>query len=518
MTTSDRSPLSGLSTGRRSLLIGGASAAALVTLGSTGTAAARSGAAAEPPPVDFDFDKDNFIRDLIITRAEGIFPEEGVIGPMDATIYIWITTLFQLSWFDALAPYHPTAVGIHSRIDRRPTAEAATNRNKNIAGLYASLRVLEGVFKERVPVMRAGFQAVGLDPDDRSEDQSTAVGIGNTAGKAVARAHANDGMNHLGNVGRKYHGKPFEDYTGYVPVNSPYKLVNPSRWQPALTPHQRRVGGGPGDKGIWVIQSFVTPQMGLVKPYTYQDPAKFTVPVPDHSTHTNVRKYKRSVDEILEASATLTDEKKLMAEWFDNKLAGIALAPGAAALSHDLDLDGWCHLYATTALARFDDLIAAWHWKKVHNAPRPFTAVRHVYGRKKISAWGGVGKGTVHDMPADEWSAYLPVGDHPEYLSGSTTLCSAEAQAARRYLGDDVLDWTYDFPAGSGQTEPGIVPAKDTKLHWENWTDFTRDCGNSRVWGGVHFQTTINRSIEWGAQFGDRAHTFVQRYIKGTVD
>jgi hypothetical protein len=519
MTMSGRSPVADFSPRRRSLLIGGASTAALATLGHTGTAAAsQATGSADEPAVDFDFDKGNFIRDLITTNAGGVFPPEGAIGPMDATIYVWLTSSLQISWFDALAPYHPTAIGVHSRIPRRPSSESATNRNKNIAGMHAGYQVAKGLFAEREPIMRQALIAIGLDPDDESEDLTSPVGIGNVAGKAVVRARANDGMNHLGDIGRKYHGKPYDDYTGYRPVNTPYKVVNPSRWQPAMHPHRRRVGGGPGDKGIWVIQRFVTPQMRLVKPYTYQDPGQFKLARPDHSTHTNPRKYKRSVDEILEASASLTGEKKLLAEWFDNKLAGITMAPRAAALSHDLDLDGWAHLFMTTSVARFDDLIAAWHWKYKYDSVRPFTAVRHVYGRSKVSAWGGAGRGTVNDMPADEWSAYLPVGDHTEYPSGSTTLCGAEAQAARRFLGDDVLDWTQAFPAGSGQTEPGLVPAKDTELHWQTWADFNRDCANSRVWGGVHFQTTVDRSIEWGAQFGDRAHEFVQRHINGDVE
>jgi hypothetical protein len=515
MTTSESSPVSGFSLGRRSLLLGGASIATLTTLGHAGAAAASQPTPSKP---DFDFDKDNFIRDLISTRADGAFPEETVIGPMDASIYIWITTLFQMSWFDALAPYHPTAVGIHSRIPRRPASESATNRNKNTAGLYASLRVLHGVFPERVPAMRAAFKALGLDPDNESEDQTSPIGIGNIAGKAVARARAHDGMNHLGDKGRKYNGKPYDDYTGYQPVNTPYKLVNPSRWQPAMGPHQRRVGGGPGDKGIWIIQRFVTPQMRLVKPYTYKNPGEFTMAPPNHTNHTDPRRYKRSVDEILEASAALNDERKVMCEWFDNKAAGIAMAVGAAARSHDLDLDGWCHLHMVTAVARFDDLIAAWHQKAKHDAVRPFSAIRHVYGSRRVTAWGGPGKGTVKDMPADEWASYLPVGDHPDYPSGSTTMCAAEAQATRRFLGDDVLDMTHVFPKGALLTEPGLVPAKDLKLHWRTWTDFEKDCAMSRVWGGVHFKKTVERSLEWGAQFGDRAYEFAQRHIKGDVE
>jgi hypothetical protein len=33
----------------------------------------------------------------------------------------------------------------------------------------------------------------------------------------------------------------------------------------------------------------------------------------------------------------------------------------------------------------------------------------------------------------------------------------------------------------------------------------------------VHFKKTVERSVEFGVQFGDLAHEFVQRYINGDV-
>ena len=478
-----------------------------------------TGRTAKPTPrIAFDFDHGNFIRDLVTTRADGAFPEESAIGPNDATVYIWITHLFQMSWFDALAPYHPTAVGVCSRIGRRPAAESATNRNKNIAGMYASYQVVKAVFSERAPVMRQAMTALGLDPDDASQDPATPAGIGNIAGRAVVAARVHDGMNHLGDEGRKYHGRPYDDYTGYRPVNTAYELTDPSRWQPAVGPHQRRVGEGPGDKGIFTVQRFATPQFGRVDAHTFTDPGQLKIAPPDHLDHTDPHAYKRSADQVLRASAALTDEQKVKAEFFDNKLMGVTLSPRAAAEAHDLDLDGWCQLFMATSVARFDGLIAAWHHKRDHEAPRPFTAIRHVYGSDPVTAWGGPGKGTVEDLPADEWAGYLPVGDHPDYPSATTTLCAAQAQAARRLLGDDRLEWTCRIRAGSALTEPGLVPAHDLELRWETWTDFEKDCADSRVWAGVHFPTTVERTLEWGAQFGDRAEQFVRRHVDGDVE
>lgn len=476
-------------------------------------------AAPPAPKVAFDFDNGNFIRDLITTNGGGGFPPAEAIAPGDTPVYTWITLQFQTAWFDALAPYHPTALGVHSRIARRPAAESATNRNKNIAGLHASYQVVKAVFEERAPVMRMAMTAFGLDPDDDSQDPTTPVGIGNTAGKAVVAAHHDDGMNHRGDHdGRTYSALPYADYTGYTPVNTAYELTDPTRWQPALGPHQRRVGGGPGDKGVYTVQQFLTPQLRLVTPYTYKDPAAFPLAPPAHLDPADPGAYRRAVDEVLDASARLSDEQKVKAEFFEHSPVSLTWAPRAAALAHDLDLDGWAQLFLTTALARFDNLIAVWHHKHAHDAVRPPSAVRHVHGHTPVTAWGGPGRGTVTDLPADLWSGYLPQGSHPEFPSAFTALCSAQAQAARRFLGDDVLDWTHAFPAGTAQTEPGLVPAGDLKLSWDTWTDFENDCAASRVWAGVAFPGTTQRSIPFGAQFGDLAHDFVQRHISGDTE
>jgi hypothetical protein len=524
MTTSEGSPAARLPLGRRSLLLGGlisASAAAVATVGHTGTAAAAS-RSDEPPQIDFDLDTDNYLSFLGPSDDEaGQSINLEIFGPMDVTTFLWANRMTAVASFDAMAPYHESAVGIYSRIPRRPSSESATNRNMNIAGIYAGWRVWQEVFADRTYIMRDVMVALGLDPDDESEDPTSPIGIGNIAGKAVWEGHKRDGMNFLGDEGgRRYNPRPWADYTGYQPVNTAFELNNPSRWQPQLHPHNgRRVGGGPGDRGIYVAQHFVTPHAGRVKALIFDDPSQFELAPPDFSDHTNPRRYKRSVDEILEASAGLTDEQKVLAEVMDNKLWGIGHSAVFILGKHDQNgeqgIQGWATFLLEHTLATFDAAIVAWHFKAIYDAVRPVSAVRHVYGSRKVTAWGGPGMGTVDDIPADEWSSYLPVGDHPEYPSGSTTMCAAASQAARRYFGDDVLDWRFTVSAGETKTEPGIAPANDVELYFPTWTDFSRKCANSRVWAGVHFRETIKRSPVLGEQFGDLAHEFVQRHVTG---
>jgi len=513
MTTFSGSPISEFSPRRRSVLLAGlgsASAGMLGTLGLSDSAAAQAGSAA----ADFNFDTGNFIVELIAP----FHPVRDSIAPMDVTILHRFVHYSTVSWFDAMAPYHPTAVGVHSRLGRRPAGEAATNRNKTIAALHANYQVVKGVEPSREPDFRALLVSVGLNPDDESADRTSPVGIGNLAGKAVVAAAVRDGFNQLGNLGRRYNGQPYEDYTGYKPVNTAFDLVHPSRWQPQAGPHNRRLGGGFGDLGVFTVQKFVTPQMRLVKPYTYRDPGEFRLAPPDHSDHTRPRDYKRSVDEILAASAALIDRQKVVSEFFDNKRLGIGSSVGAAALAHPgLSLDGWVHVLLSGSVAIFDTLVAVWHQKAKYDAVRPWSAVRHVYGKSKVTAWGGPGVGTVHDITGNEWASYLNLGDHSEYPSGSTTLCSAEAQATRRFFNDDVLNMSFFVPAGGTLVEPHLSPATPVQLHYATWTDFVHECAISRVWGGVHFQKTVERSVEFGVQFGNLAYEFVQRYIRGTV-
>jgi hypothetical protein len=442
---------------------------------------------------------------------------------MDATVFLWTNRAAILAVFDALAPYHETAVGIYSRIPRRPSSETRTNRNMNIAIIYAQYGIWKRMLPKDTGGVRQMMTALGLNPDDVSENLTSPVGIGNVAAKNAWEALKNDGMNTLGyEGGRKYNPRPWSDYTGYQPVNTAFELRHPSRWQPQLGPHNgRRVGGGPGDMGIYIVQQFVTPQVRLAKPHIFKDPGKYQLAPPTHSDHTRPAEYKRSVDEILEASASLTDQRKAYAEIMDNKLWGIGYSSIAVARHHDKDdtmgVHGWGQWTLQSILATFDTLIAAWHQKYVYDSVRPASAVRHVYGKQKVTAWGGPGMGTVHDIRADQWASYLPVSDHPEYPSGSTSICAAGSQTARRYFGSDDLDWRFTIPAGALRVEPGLTPAKDLEIYFRTFTDLDKACAQSRVDGGVHFKKTTERSLVFGRQFGDMAHEFVQRQVKGDV-
>lgn len=443
---------------------------------------------------------------VIPTVAPVVFADVSPSGG-DATLVLRITTIVTNAWYDASAPYHPTAQGIYSRLGRRPAAEA-TNHNINVATLYASYRVLNSLLPKRTATWRAMMASAGLNPDDTTENTVTPVGIGNLAGKAIVAFRERDGMNQLGDAGgRQYNRQPYSDYTGYEPVNTAYDLRDPSRWQP------RVVSSG---NGLFGVQQFVTPQYGRTRAHSYEDPNRFTVPRPDASDPRRSRAaYRAQADEVLAASANLTDHQKMAAELFNNKILSLGFSAVFAAQSRGLSLLDFIHLDFVTNLAAFDTGVAVWNQKARWDAVRPFSAIRHLYGNRKVTAWGGPGRGTVTDLPASQWKEYLNVADHPEYPSGSASFCGAHAQAARRFLGSDTLNWFVPAPKGSSLIEPGVTPASDIVLSWATWSDFEQECGLTRLWGGVHFRSSIEEGLPFGRAIGEIAYQFFRRHVDG---
>ena len=454
----------------------------------------------------FNFDTGNSAIEVIIPAVIPALMQTTTLN--DAPIVLRHTTLITNAWFDAIAPYHPTAVGVYSRLGRRPPSERATNRQKNIAMFFASYRVLNSLMPRFASNWRAMMLSVGLDPDDRSEDRRTPVGIGNAAGNAVVANRERDGMNQLGDEGgQRYDRRPYEDYTGYAPVNTPYALLDPSRWQPLMTT--------PGN-GTFSAQQFITPQWKLTQPYSYRTPSAFSTPVPVASNVDNLAAYEGQADEVLAAQANLTDAQKMTSELFDNKISSLGFSALFVALSRGFTLDEFVHYDFLTNVAAFDGGIATWHEKFRFDTVRPVSAIRYLYGNDTISGWGGPGLGTVPDLPGREWRSYLNTGNHPEYPSGSACFCAAHGQASRRFLGSDAFGWSVQVPAGSSVIEPGVTPASDITLGpWATFTEFERTCGASRVWGGVHFQSSIAAAQEMCRPIGDRAFEFVSRHIGG---
>jgi hypothetical protein len=478
-------------------------ATALTLVGSLTSAAP---APQQKAAAGIDLDNGNALIEVVYPKFQRVSREQSSGRSVSLTVDHAI--LIEMPWFDAIAPYHPTAKGIFSDLGRRPKDERTT-RNKNIAVIYSAFTSLNEVLPQYKSRWIEMMESAGLDPNNTKEDPTTPSGIGILAAKSAMTARENDGSNRAGDEGgRKYNQRPYADYTGYKPVNSVDELRNPSRWQPGVT----------STNNVFKTQHFATPQYGRVKPFSYESPTRFKVAPPTNSNHHNRKAYKSQADEVLKASANLNDRKKMTAELFNDKVVTFGTVAGTPVVTGGkYDTEKMVQYITSSDVAFVDSTIATWHFKRKYDSVRPFSAIHHVYGKKKVTAWGGPQKGTVNDITGDEWQSYLSSNsaDHPEYPSVTSALCLSFAQQVRRFTGTDKIGISVPAAKGSSLVEPGTTPASDITLTWNNWTDFAEDCGESRVWAGENFPSAIEASHQYAPEIGDLSYEFVQRKLKG---
>jgi hypothetical protein len=394
--------------------------------------------------------------------------------------------------YDAWAAYDEHAVGTQlSSALRRPASER-TLANKEKAISYAAYRALVDLLPvDTNSVYTPLMKQLGYDPNDESTDIETPTGIGNVACAAVLEFRHHDNSNQLGDLTQG----PYSDWTGYACRNTPSPVPSraapsdPSHWQPLSYVDST---------GDLMTQRFVGAQWSQVTPFALMSGDEYRWLMARFGpARYGSREYQEQAEELVAISAGLTDQQKMIAEyWSDGPNS--EQPPGHWALfaqwvserdHHTLDDD--VKMFFALSNAIFDAGIAAWDAKRTFDSVRPITAIPFLFRGKTIRAWSGPGKGTL-DMDGAQWLPYQeassPTPPFPEYVSGHSTYSAAAATILRLFTGSDRFGYSVTIPAGTSKIEPGITPAHPITLKWETFTAAANEAGMSRRYGGIHFR------------------------------
>ena len=239
--------------------------------------------------------------------------------------------------------------------------------------------------------------------------------------------------------------------------------------------------------GLWVPTAATPP----VNPYAYQ--RRLLVPgsandtdielLPSFSTDPTSAFY-AIVKEIYDVSKTLTVEQKAMADYFKDApgygAGGTYVAAFVQALNIvDFSLDKAALAYAKIGLALHDATMILFVRKYIYNVMRPVTYIRQYID------------------PA--WSTYIPTPNHPEFPSGHATITGAALTMMSNVFGEKfpMTLHTYDYL--------GYAPRS-----YSTFTQMGLDIANSRIYGGIHYRLTCERSIAQGKKVAEN--------ILGTVE
>jgi hypothetical protein len=415
------------------------------------------------------------------------------------------------SMYDAWAAYDQSAVGTQAGgAWRRPPGER-TRANKERAVSVAAYRALIDLFPSEQAIFDDLIHQLGVDPTDQSTDLSSAVGIGNMAASVVLAARHHDGANQLGDLAPG----AYSDYTGYEAVNSPSSINDPNHWQPLLVADSM---------GETKAQRFVAPQWGLVTPFALTSGSQFR-PAAVPNLYPSIG-YEQQIHEIMDHSANLTDEQKVIVEyWADGP--GTDQPPGHWAAfaqwvsrrdSHTIDDDVKMFFALTDAL--LDVSIAVWDCKRAFDYVRPITAIRFLMAGQQIRAWGGPYRGT-QTILGEQWQAYqtsaVPTPAFPEFSSGHSGFSAAAAEVLRSFTGNDAFGYSVTIKSGTSGVEPGAVPASDITLAWPTFSQAADQAGISRRYAGIHFKEGDLQSRAMGRKVGAQAWNKAQTYFAGSA-
>jgi hypothetical protein len=293
------------------------------------------------------------------------------------------------------------------------------------------------VLAARVPLQAATVQTaydawMALIPDGPAKDGGKAVGAAAAAGMLASRT-----------------GDHFDDVVPYV--------------QP--TP-------GPGVFEPIAATPPVDTKLPLVRPFTYNSPADYR---PGGPLELSSKQYARDVAEVqavgrVNSTIRTAAQTETVRFFTDQTFVQYSRALRGLVNAQGLDLRESARLLGYVHVSAGDTMIACWEAKYHYYFWRP----NHAIQRADTD-------GNPATTPEPGWLPLI-TGNHPEYPSGHACFTAAVTESLRNYFR------TKHVPLEISSTVVG------TTRTYGNLEELVTDVENARVWGGLHYRTTMTQS------------------------
>jgi hypothetical protein len=312
-----------------------------------------------------------------------------------------------------------------------------------------------------------------------------------------------DGWNADGSYNRQYNRIPFQDWRSRQYQYQPDYDAQHS-WKPLLETN---------GIGYLTRQEHVTPHIGQTAKSFYltdEEICDLQAPPPDYD-------YMQELQLALARTAQLDNLKKAQVELFDNKVTLFGPLVSQYFRLAGYDLEDFEHIQAFSMVVSvlYESTVVVWKEKVRHDLIRPTTLVHDVMGGAPVMAYAeGL---VVQDLPADNWEPFVRTMPHSEYPSGSACLCTAAATALKELLGDDLFSDTIGSPLVMRKIEGSVVESPVT-MAYNSWDEIRTICGESRLWGGMHFSASVPQGNELCEPIGVKIHqSIVKELSQGVV-
>jgi hypothetical protein len=277
------------------------------------------------------------------------------------------------------------------------------------------------------------------------------------------------------------------------------------------------------------VQSYLLPAWGTVVPLVSITAAVDAIGgqfFPDPT------KLSKDTADVLQISEHLTDVEKMVAEFWTAGSATVT-PPGmwmfiASKLcrSRGITVVEQIRLFKYLSAAVFQAGISAWYLKWKYQEARPVQTIRSTFRGQQGTIWTGtVDLGTW--LPYQDLESITP--PHPDFVSGHSTFSAAAARILDHFFGTASVPMvTFDAvdlvlcspmfasslgksslnsivcPPGCSLHQVGVVPNAGITLSYSTWDSMADAAGRSRVYGGIHVESSNQGGLAVGRYVADK--------------
>jgi hypothetical protein len=238
--------------------------------------------------------------------------------------------------------------------------------------------------------------------------------------------------------------------------------------------------------GVWLPTATtppIGPYLGLMEPFSLRRANQFR---PGGPPELRSRRWARDYNEVKEigsaTSTTRTDEQTLAARfWAEPPVQQARGSFRKFVLDHRLNVVQAARFMAMVSVTVADSLIACFDAKYHYAFWRPVTAVR-----------AGDTDGNRATVGDPAWATLLAgTPNHPEYPSAHSCITPPQGRIIAEFLDTKRINFTVPSLTGLGDR----TFARPRDLQYE--------VGNARIWGGIHYRTSVDHGVAIGRHVAD---------------
>jgi hypothetical protein len=439
-----------------------------------------------------------------VTNPSALGPASSNIGPNPATRDLAIESI---AVQDAVAPilggsnaYLPTAAPTGPTDATAAAVQAAYDvLNSTVLTQlqgYTSPTNLTGVAAQQEAIWNAHLSADLAGISDTTQAIDSGIAYGNSAAAAILANRTGDGS------ATPAAGPTTTQYVGAwngTPISASNPAAQNGQWIP--TPINQTYSSNPaygsqltaagksvtidsnGDLALYGSQ----PWWGNVKPFALTSANQFPAPANPvegsaaFNTALAETETLGSYANLTSTDPTVQADVHIAELWAQDIEVPVQQVTQEVADAEGNDLAQNARLFALVNIASADSRIAGWDVKYSDNAIRPITVLNPTYD-------------------PNGWQPLLTTPNHPEYDSGHSDTASSAFGVLEDLYGNAI-------PGGSVQVNSYLYDPTTgdpvAPLDYSTFSSLVTDVGESRVYGGVHFQFSIDASDAVGADIAN---------------